>query len=72
MLASKGESRLASITKRVGDGQNDIFKLQGAEAPDELEMYQNQGLAWVVSAQSDIRLYNRSKDRHPSHEVFEH
>eukprot|EP00973_Karenia_brevis_P032835 4533024-Karenia_brevis.AAC.1 len=28
--------------------------------PDETEMYQHQGLAWMVGAQAIIRLYRRS------------
>eukprot|EP00973_Karenia_brevis_P060758 8449709-Karenia_brevis.AAC.1 len=42
LLANKGGSTLASITKRLGCGQRVIFKLQGAKAPDELDMYQHQ------------------------------
>eukprot|EP00973_Karenia_brevis_P054024 7504432-Karenia_brevis.AAC.1 len=29
------------------------------KAPDETEMYQHQGLAWVVGEQAIIRLYRR-------------
>eukprot|EP00973_Karenia_brevis_P089044 12349548-Karenia_brevis.AAC.1 len=63
MLASKGENTLADITKSEGYGQRAIFKLQRAKAPDEMDMYQPQGFAWVVAAQSIIRLYRRSKER---------
>eukprot|EP00973_Karenia_brevis_P078567 10907290-Karenia_brevis.AAC.1 len=45
MLASKGDSTLADITKRVGYGQRDLFKLQRAKAPHEMEMYQHKGIA---------------------------
>eukprot|EP00973_Karenia_brevis_P061275 8522426-Karenia_brevis.AAC.1 len=72
VLASKSDSTLADITKKVGYGQGAIFKMQRAKAPDEMQMYQHQGLAWVVAAQSIIRLYKRSKEGHPCHEVFEH
>eukprot|EP00973_Karenia_brevis_P051969 7218817-Karenia_brevis.AAC.1 len=33
-----------------------IFKKQRAKAPNEMEMHQRQGSAWVVAAQSIIRL----------------
>eukprot|EP00973_Karenia_brevis_P029569 4078668-Karenia_brevis.AAC.1 len=46
--------------------------MQRARAPDEIEMYQHQGIARVVAAQSIIRLYNRSKERHPCHDIYEH
>eukprot|EP00973_Karenia_brevis_P077968 10831130-Karenia_brevis.AAC.1 len=34
--------------------------MQKAKAPDEMEIYQHQGLAWVVGAQAIIRLCRRS------------
>eukprot|EP00973_Karenia_brevis_P024492 3379026-Karenia_brevis.AAC.1 len=46
MLASKGDNTLADIIKKVGYGQRAMFKLQKQKAPDELEIYQHQGIAW--------------------------
>eukprot|EP00973_Karenia_brevis_P060679 8438526-Karenia_brevis.AAC.1 len=46
MLASKGDNTLADITKKVGYGQRALFTWQKTTAPDELEMYQHQGIAW--------------------------
>eukprot|EP00973_Karenia_brevis_P074941 10413803-Karenia_brevis.AAC.1 len=68
VLASKGDNTLEDITKRVGYGQRAVFNLQAAKAPDELEMCQHQGIAWVISAQATIRLYRRSKDCNPCHQ----
>eukprot|EP00973_Karenia_brevis_P014128 1921922-Karenia_brevis.AAC.1 len=72
MLASKGGNSLADITKKLGYGERVLFRLQKTKAPDELEMYHHQGIAWVVSAQAIIRLLKRSKDCTPCHQVFEH
>eukprot|EP00973_Karenia_brevis_P095566 12427976-Karenia_brevis.AAC.1 len=54
VLASKSDNTLAGITKKVGYGQRAMFELQKAQAPDDMEMYQHQGLVWVVAAQSII------------------
>eukprot|EP00973_Karenia_brevis_P037354 5149294-Karenia_brevis.AAC.1 len=43
----------------MGYGQRAVFQLNKTKAPDEQEVYQHQGLAWVVGAQSLIRLYRR-------------
>eukprot|EP00973_Karenia_brevis_P037762 5209005-Karenia_brevis.AAC.1 len=43
----------------MGYGQRAIFQPNKTKAPDEHEMYQHQGLAWVVGAQAIIRLYRR-------------
>eukprot|EP00973_Karenia_brevis_P085065 11805795-Karenia_brevis.AAC.1 len=43
----------------MGYGQRAVFQYQKTKAPDEQEMYEHQGLAWVVGAQSLIRLYRR-------------
>eukprot|EP00973_Karenia_brevis_P061074 8492248-Karenia_brevis.AAC.1 len=72
LLASKSESALAEIIKKVGYGQKALSKMHRARVPDEMEMYQHQGIAWVVAAQSIIRLCRRSKERHPCHEIYEH
>eukprot|EP00973_Karenia_brevis_P054662 7596821-Karenia_brevis.AAC.1 len=34
--------------------------MQKTKAPDDMEMYQHQGFAWVVGAQAIIRLYRRT------------
>eukprot|EP00973_Karenia_brevis_P085268 11834990-Karenia_brevis.AAC.1 len=49
-----------------------MFKKQKAKAPDEMEMYQHQGIAWVVAAQSILSPYRRSKEGHPNHAICEH
>eukprot|EP00973_Karenia_brevis_P050135 6957275-Karenia_brevis.AAC.1 len=59
VLASKRDQTLADITKKMGYGQRAVFQLNKTKAPDEKEMYQHQGLAWVVGAQAIIRLYRR-------------
>eukprot|EP00973_Karenia_brevis_P085635 11880035-Karenia_brevis.AAC.1 len=43
----------------MGYGQRAVFQKRKTKAPDENEMYQHQGLAWVVGAQAIIRLYRR-------------
>eukprot|EP00973_Karenia_brevis_P070848 9848476-Karenia_brevis.AAC.1 len=45
--------------------------MQKAKAPDEIEMCQHHGIAWVVAAQSIIRLFRRSKERRPCHGLYE-
>eukprot|EP00973_Karenia_brevis_P092782 12414107-Karenia_brevis.AAC.1 len=46
--------------------------MQRAKALDEMEMYQHQGIAWVVAAHSIIRLHRMSEERHPCHEIYEY
>eukprot|EP00973_Karenia_brevis_P065853 9151616-Karenia_brevis.AAC.1 len=41
----------------MGYDQRAIFKFQKNKAPDKQQMYEHQGLAWVVGAQAIIRLY---------------
>eukprot|EP00973_Karenia_brevis_P006391 869725-Karenia_brevis.AAC.1 len=43
----------------MGCGQRAVFQRNKTRAPDEKEMYQHQGRAWVVGAQAIIRLYRR-------------
>eukprot|EP00973_Karenia_brevis_P019950 2737592-Karenia_brevis.AAC.1 len=43
----------------MGYGQRAVFQKRKSKAPDENEMYQHQGLAWVVGAQAIIRLSRR-------------
>eukprot|EP00973_Karenia_brevis_P081735 11331378-Karenia_brevis.AAC.1 len=67
VLASKNDQTLADITKKMGYGQRAIFQLNKTKAPDENDMYQHQGVAWVVGTQAIIRLYRRclEADRTP-------
>eukprot|EP00973_Karenia_brevis_P049846 6921413-Karenia_brevis.AAC.1 len=71
MLASKGGNTVADIIKKLGFDQRAVFKLQKQKAPDELDMYQHQGIAWVAAAQAIIRLQRRSKDCTPCPHVLE-
>eukprot|EP00973_Karenia_brevis_P007864 1067227-Karenia_brevis.AAC.1 len=59
VLASRGENTLSEISQKMGYGRRAVFQLKKTKAPDEQEMYEHQGLAWVVGAQSTIRLYRR-------------
>eukprot|EP00973_Karenia_brevis_P055241 7681299-Karenia_brevis.AAC.1 len=52
VLASKSDNTLEDIPKKLGYGQRASFQIQKAKAPDEMEMYQQQGLAWVVRGTS--------------------
>eukprot|EP00973_Karenia_brevis_P040492 5597996-Karenia_brevis.AAC.1 len=54
VLASKSDHTLADITKKMGYGQRAVFHKSKTKAPDETDMYQHQGLAWVVGAQAII------------------
>eukprot|EP00973_Karenia_brevis_P036459 5027237-Karenia_brevis.AAC.1 len=71
-MAGKGASALTSITRVISYGRRAIFGRMGAKASDEEEMCQHQGLAWAVAAQYILRLFRRSKDRHPGYEIYEH
>eukprot|EP00973_Karenia_brevis_P025454 3512905-Karenia_brevis.AAC.1 len=47
-------------------------KKRKTKAPDETEMYQHQGLAWVVGAQAIIRLYRRSLEAAEAPQGLQH
>eukprot|EP00973_Karenia_brevis_P024613 3395755-Karenia_brevis.AAC.1 len=46
VLASESDNTFENRTKKLGYGQRAFFQMQKAKAPDEMETYQHQGLAW--------------------------
>eukprot|EP00973_Karenia_brevis_P050346 6988149-Karenia_brevis.AAC.1 len=47
VLASKRDSLLSEVSNKMGYGQRAVFQFNKTKAPDEKEMYEHQGLAWV-------------------------
>eukprot|EP00973_Karenia_brevis_P038261 5275377-Karenia_brevis.AAC.1 len=56
----------------MGHGQRTVFQLNKTKAPDEQEMYEHQGLAWVVGAQAIIRLYRRCLEARDTPQGLKH